>query len=177
MVNDVAHETDQVAVMERRRNRVEIHDVLAALVGIVRDDHVTRLQLLGTIMGDELAHHDLEAREHHRVVMSLGQRLPRGVRDHTGHILDLCNDSGASRAHDRVTHFIGHLLQCIADDLHGDHIGHDPGTPLVFVNSTSNPKSTSTWARVCGGMTVAEVSSSMTAGPSMIIPGRRRSRS
>ena len=161
MVRDVADEPDKLAVVKRRRNGVEIHDVLAAAIGIVGDDHVARREVFRSKGFDQLTHGDLEAGEQARRVMRLRDRLPRRIGDHAGDVLDLGDDGRASGAHQRVAHLVGDLLERVADHLHGD----DDRSWQRSTVSTNRPRSGATSAVTPGGMSVAEVASSTTAGP------------
>ena len=171
-MGDVADKSHQLAIVKRRRDGVEIHDVLAAAVWIVGDNDVAGLQVFRPVGFHQFAHGDFKAGEQARRVMRLCHCLAFGVGDDAGDVLDLSNDRGASGAHQRVAHLVGDLLQGVADDLHGDEIGHDAPRSLM-----NNPRSGATVAVLSMGISVTDVGSSTMAGPRSTMPGRRLLRS
>src|ERR1039457_456646 len=105
-------------------------------------------------------------------MMCLSNGLALWVGDHAGDVFDLGDNRGAPGAHQRVTHLVGDLLQRVANNLHGNEIGH--GLPRSLTN---NPRSAATVAGLSAGISVTYVGSSTIAGPRMIMSGRSRSRS
>ena len=71
VMGDVADESDKLAIVKRRRDGVEIHDVLAAAVWIVGDDDVAGLQVFRPIGFHQFTHGDFKAGEQARRVMRL----------------------------------------------------------------------------------------------------------
>src|SRR4029077_9880703 len=117
----------------------------------------------------QFPHGDFKAGEKAWRMVRLGDGLALRIRDHAGNVLDLRDDGGAPRAHQRVAHLVGDLFQRVANDLHGNKIGHN--APRSFTN---NPWSAATVAALSTGISVTDVGSSTTAGPRIIMPGRSR---
>ncbi|MFO0987684.1 MAG: hypothetical protein U1F37_09985 [Alphaproteobacteria bacterium] len=87
MVRDVADEADQLAFVEGGRDRVEIHDVLAAPVGVVHQDHVAGREVFRPVFLHQLAHRIPEAEV--PGVMRLRDGSALRVGDDAGDVLDL----------------------------------------------------------------------------------------
>ena len=79
MVRNVADEPDKLAAVIRRRNGVEIHDMLATAIGVIGHDHVARREVFRSKGFDQLTHGDLETGEQAWRVMRLRDRLTRRI--------------------------------------------------------------------------------------------------
>src|SRR3970282_246594 len=103
--------------------------------------------------------------------MRLRHRLALGVGDDARDVLRLGDDGRAPGAHQRVAHLVRHLLERVAHHLHRDEVAH---RRLSFapLSGTKSPRSRPTCAAWPGGISVAEVGSSMTAGPFTRMPWR-----
>ena len=172
-VGDAQRIAGDAAVAEHRPHHVDVEEMARTHPGVVGGDHVARFERIRWELREHVAQgRGRGAGERRHAVAPLGNRVPLRVEDHDRQIPALAHD-GRERAADEG-----------GDDLVGDPdqpIPHDGQTHRVdrvaaheslssFASSATRFRRASTVARSPGPSTQVDSRSSMTAGPSIIVP-------
>ena len=122
---------EQLALVEERLHEPHIHEMRAAEIGIVDDEHVARIDLAGVVRLHALDHRpgrELHgADEHRQAELALGdQRAVGDVVDAVGTVHALGDHRREGGAHEGEVHLVADLDQAVLDDGQGDgiEVGH-----------------------------------------------------
>ena len=172
-VGDAHRVVGDPAVAEHRPHHVDVEEMARAHPGVVGVDHVARLERIRREFREHVAQgRGCGAGERRHAVAPLGNRVPLRVEDHDRQVPALAHD-GRERAADEG-----------GDDLVGDPdqpIPHDGKAHRVdrvgaheslssFASSATRFRRAPTVARSPGPSTQVDSRSSMTAGPSTVVP-------
>ena len=170
-VDEVPAVGDDSPVHEDRLDEVEIGHVGGqplAVVGVVRDHHVTRFQIIDP--GKRRAHVAIEEAGHPEVGR-VGEEPPRGGRDGRAEVARLLHVGRAGGPLQGDCHLFGDGRELVEEDLHLDGIELHAGPASVRRRVPSRS------ARACqpGSRNVVVSACSMMAGPCTTVPAPTRS--
>ncbi len=175
VVRDVGHEGDDAAVAEHRRDHVDVGQVrAAAVVGIVGDEHVARLDLVlrkARAQGCDRADHRAEMDRH---AVRLGDHVAVGIEDRRRAVRALLDVGRERRAGQRRAHLLGGEEQIARHRLGGYRVccrSHWATLVTeVLARSSSRLARASTRTVQAGGTTVVASICSTIAGPANVAP-------
>src|SRR5918998_762513 len=161
---------DELAVAEDRGDHCEVVEVAGGLPGMVGEEYVSRLEVVGRDLPQEVVH----ARGHR---VDVAWRARNGLGDHPaspvehpgGEVAGLPHHAREGGAHQRARLLLDDGDQAVPEDLEQDRI-----EARHVCNLTIRFRAPSTSARPSGPRMTVDSRSSTTAGPSKVAPGSRR---
>ena len=127
-VAGVGQPAPQAAVVEKRLDELHVHQVGAAKIGVVEDEHVARVQRDRVALDplDHRSHRELHGADEHRQ-SQLALRDQRAILcgvDAVRAVKRLGNHRRERRAHERQIHLVADLVEAVLDHGEGDGVEH-----------------------------------------------------
>ena len=117
-VGDDPREPHERALVEDGLDERVLGKVGAAVVGVVRDDHVARVERVPADLLEQPAHAEERGRDQGGVHLGLGDQLPLGVEEHAGEVEPLVEDRRVGRPPHRRGHLAADRPEGVVD--HGE---------------------------------------------------------
>ena len=161
-VAGIGEPREQLALVEKRFDEAHVHQMRAAEIRVVDDEHVAGLDAFRALyhrLGGELHGAD----EHRQAQFALrDQRAVVAVVNAVGTVHGLGDHRRKRRATERQVHFVADLVEAVLDHGQGDGVELHIAS---FHTVTSRLPSASSSTRLPGSITVVQSSCSMMAGP------------
>src|SRR5262249_5541620 len=170
MMRDVRNESEQPSLHEDGRHHGDVRQMRSApRVGIVRREHVARLERFARVPPEYLAHHPEERAQVQRNMLGLGNHLALPLEDRRRAVPALLDVARIGRANQRNTHLFGDGHEGGTQDFESDAIHH-----AASIMRNPCPPTTARWP---GSPSVVLSNCSITAGPTTSLPASSRARS
>ena len=133
IVGDAGGEAEQAVLMEDRPEEEDVREVHAAVVGIVHDEHVAGMDVVG-IFPHQRRDGVGDGAEMHRHAEPLGDQPAAGVAEAGGEVHAFPHHLRVGGAHDRDRHLVGEIAEAVLDHLEGHRVGEgsEPACPLFL---------------------------------------------